>query len=246
MNTSYLLRRDFCTWLEKPLGQRLLKIEQAELEDILPNLFGYHLIQLGAVSKEIDLLSSSCIWHQVVLEVDTWPEAQSPGLLSRVDFLPFASATVDVIVLPHVLEYEPNPYQVLQEIQRVLVPEGTLIILGLNPWSFWGLWRFFLYRHKQMPWYGRFYSLACIRSWLTLLGLEAVKSSHFLFYPPLGQSIRLGRQLHFLEDIGRRWCPFFAGGYLIVAKKQVIRLSPVDARWCDNSLEISSLAEPAA
>jgi SAM-dependent methyltransferase len=246
MNTPYLPRRAFCAWLEKPLGRRLLKTERMELEDILPSLFGYHLVQLGAVRKGIDLLSSSCIWHRVVLEAGIWPEAQSPGLLSRIDVLPFASATVDVVVLPHVLEYESNPHQVLREVQRVLVPYGTLIILGLNPWSFWGLWQFFLYRCERMPWYGRFYSLTRIQDWLALLGFEAVKLRYFLFRPPL-QRPRLMQQLHFLEGIGRRWCPFLAGGYLVVAKKQVRRLNPVDSRWCEkNSLEISGLAEPAA
>jgi SAM-dependent methyltransferase len=182
----------------------------------------------------------------VVLETATWPEAQPPGLVSRIDVLPFASATVDVMVLPHVLEYEANPHQVLREANRVLVPYGTLIILGFNPWSFWGLWRLLLYRWGRMPWRGRFYSLTRIQDWLALLGFETVKLRYFLFRPPL-QNPKLMRRLHLLEGIGRRWCPFLAGGYLIVAKKQVMRLNPVDPLWCEKSgLEISGLAEPAA
>lgn len=243
---DYPSRQAFCAWLEKPLGRRLLKTERAELERILPGLFGYHLVQLGAVRKGTDLLSSSRIWHQVVLETGTWSEAQPPSLLSRADTLPFASATVDGMVLPHVLEYEANPHQVLREIQRVLVPYGTLVVLGFNPWSLWGLWRLFLWRRGQVPWCGRFYSLTRLRDWLALLGFETVELRYFLFRPPL-QHPRLMRRLRFLEGVGQRWWPFLAGGYLVVAKKQVMRLNPVDPLWRkEEGLEIPGLAEPTA
>ncbi|ADJ27242.1 class I SAM-dependent methyltransferase [Nitrosococcus watsonii] len=248
MNTlykwGYPSRQAFCVWLGESLGRHLLKIEQAELEKVLPDLFGYHLVQLGSVRRGMDLLSSSCIWHRVVLEAEIWPEAQAPSLLSHVDALPFASATVDGIILPHVLEYEENPHQVLREVQRVLVPYGTLAILGFNPWSFWGFWRFILYRRGSMPWCGRFYSPTRIQDWLALLGFKTVELRYFLFRPPLRQP-RLMRRLRFLELIGRRWCPFFAGGYLVVAKKQVVRLNPIDSLWCEKeSLDMPVLAEP--
>ena len=121
-------RRAFCVWQKRQLGRQLLKAERLELERILPYLFGYHLVQLGAIYKGGDLLSSSRIWHRIIVEVEMWPEAQSPGLLSRLDALPFASASVDVMLLPHVLEYESNPHHILREAQRVLVPYGTLVI----------------------------------------------------------------------------------------------------------------------
>jgi SAM-dependent methyltransferase len=237
-------RQAFCSWLEKRLGRQLLKTERLELESVLPRLFGYHLVQLGAVCKEADLLSSSRIWHRVVVEVGTWPEAQSPSLLSRLDVLPFANASVDVMILPHVLEYESNPHQILREVQRVLVPYGTLIVLGFNPWSFWGLWRLLLGRWGQVPWGGRFYSLTRLRDWLALLGFETVELRHFLFRPPLQQG-GLMQRLRFLERVGRRWCPFLSGAYLVVAKKQVLRLNPVDPLWREEGgLQIPGLVEP--
>lgn len=239
-------RQAFCSWLEKPLGRRLLKAERLELESVLPGLFGYHLVQIGALRKGADLLSSSRIWHRVVLAAAAWPEAQAPGLLSRADALPFANASVDVMLLPHVLEYESSPHQVLREVQRVLVPYGAVVILGFNPWSFWGLWRLLLYRWDRFPWCGRFYSLTRLRDWLTLLGFETVELRCFLFRPPL-QHPKLMRRLRFLEAAGRRWWPFLAGGYMVVAKKQVMRLSPVDPLWHkEEDLDVAGLAEPSA
>jgi SAM-dependent methyltransferase len=239
-------RRAFCAWQKRRLGRQLLKAERLELERVLPWLFGYHLVQLGAVYKGGDLLSSSRIWHRVIVEVETWPEAQSPGLLSRLDALPFASASVDVMLLPHVLEYELNPHHILREVQRVLVPSGTLVILGFNPWSFWGLWRLLLCRWGRAPWGGRFYSLTRLRDWLALLGFETVKLRHFLFRPPLQQG-GLRQRLRFLEKAGQRWCPFLSGAYLVVAKKQVMRLNPVDPLWREEGgLQVPGLVEPTA
>ncbi len=238
-------RQAFCAWLEKPLGRRLLEAECVELESVLPGLFGYHLVQLGALRKGVDLLSSSRIWHRLVLETAVWPEAQLPGLLSQMDALPFANASVDVMLLPHVLEYELNPHQVLREVQRVLVPYGTVVIIGFNPWSFWGLWRRLLCRWGYPPWCGRFYSLARVRDWLALLGFETVELRDFLFRPPL-QHPKLTQRLRFLEDAGQRGWPLLAGGYIVVAKKQVMRLNPVDPLWREEgNLNIAGLAEPS-
>ena len=41
--------------------------------------------------------------------------------------------------MPHILEFADEPHQVLREVERVLVPEGHLVITGFNPASLWGL-----------------------------------------------------------------------------------------------------------
>ena len=43
--------------------------------------------------------------------------------------------------MPHVLEFEARPHDTVREAQRVLVPEGTLVVSGFSPWSLMGLWR---------------------------------------------------------------------------------------------------------
>lgn len=242
---DYSPRRAFCAWLEGPLGRRLLEAEYAELKNLLPGLFGYHVVQLGSLCKGADLLSSTRIWHRVVLEEAVWPEVEPPGLLSRIDTLPFANASVNVILLPHVLEYEPNPHQVLREVQRVLVPYGAAVVLGFNPWSLWGLRRL-LYRQDRPPWRGHFYSSTRLRDWLVLLGFEVMNWRYFLFRPPL-QNPKLMQRLRFLEDLGQRWRPPLAGGYIVVAKKRVMRLNPVDPLWRgEENLDVAGLVEPSA
>ena len=52
--------------------------------------------------------------------------------------LPFEAQSVDLIVMPHTLEFTRDPHRLLREAERVLMPEGQLIILGFNSLSLWG------------------------------------------------------------------------------------------------------------
>jgi hypothetical protein len=50
-------------WFATPLGQYLLEKEQAYLDDVTPDIFGFHAMQLGM--PEVDLLRESRIAHRV-------------------------------------------------------------------------------------------------------------------------------------------------------------------------------------
>ena len=60
-------------------------------------------------------------------------------LLTEPAALPFAAASLDLLLLPHTLELSLDPHATLREVERVLVPEGRVVISGLNPASLWGL-----------------------------------------------------------------------------------------------------------
>ncbi|CAB1274503.1 methyltransferase domain-containing protein [Candidatus Nitrosacidococcus tergens] len=246
MDFNHLSRQSFYAWFNTSSGIRLLEEEQLELGNILPSLFGYHIIQLGSLNKEINLLSSSYILDQVIVDIEISKNSQMPNVISKIDILPFGSETIDVVLLPHTLEYAPSPHFLLQEVQRVLIPNGTLIILGLNPWSFLGIRRFFPYKGEQIPWYGHFYSLTHIQRWLALLGFKVVKSRYFLFHSTAKCS-RLIKNLYSLVNTKCYLSPFFFEGYLLIANKEVVRLNPVDLKWeKQGGVEISGVVEPVA
>jgi hypothetical protein len=85
------------------------------------------------------------------------------------------------VVLPHALELARDPHQTLREVERVLVPEGRVVIVGFNPASLWGLrqragrvragWA-----GRNQPLYlpraGEFIGYWRLRDWLRLLGFE--------------------------------------------------------------------------
>lgn len=223
--TNHACLRDLHRWFSGPLGRQLWEAEHAELQRVLPNLFGYHILQLGYLGED-HLLSGSRILHRVVVD---FRQAHA-DLCATPDALPLITDSVDVIVLPHTLELGDHPHEILREADRSLIPEGHLIILGFNPWSFWGLRRMVASSHGQAPWCGRFLSLTKVKDWLRLLGFDTTYVKMFFFRPPM-RSSRLMRRLQVMETLGERGWLGPAGIYLLLAKKCVVTLTLIKPRW---------------
>ncbi len=222
-------RRRLRAWFRGMPGRMLRAEARKHLDQLLPGLFGYHLVQVGSVGDDAELQLTSRVNHRVLQDCQSDGDAGQPGLLARADALPYAESSVDVLLLPHVLEFEQAPHEVLREAWRVLVPEGHVLVVGFNPWSLWGLSRL-LHRRRGTPWGGRFFAQTRIRDWLALLGFQVVALHHFGFRPPL-RSEALLRRLAWLERVGARWWPPLGGGYVLVARKRVRTLTPLRPRW---------------
>jgi SAM-dependent methyltransferase len=203
-------------------------MESACLERMMPALFGYHLIVVG-MPNEWPLFADSPIMHQWQIEAFQ-PANHTVDLLADPAFLPLATECIDVMVLPHTLEFALSPHAILREVDRVLIPDGYLIILGFNPFSLWGVWRLLLAGRKKTPWDGRFLSVTRMRDWLALLGFETVAVRHHFYRPPMQQPALLNKLL-FLESLGAKWWAFGGGGYVLLAKKRVSTLTPIKPRW---------------
>lgn len=215
-------------WYMGPLGKMFGATESACLESILPALFGYHLVVVG-MSNEWDLFSDSAIMHKWQLEAFQ-PASHTVDLLADPAFLPLATECIDVVVLPHTLEFTMSPHGILREVDRVLIPHGYVIILGFNPFSLWGVWRLLQAKREKTPWDGRFLSVTRMRDWLALLGFETVAVGYHFYRPPLQQPSLLNKLL-VLESLGAKCWAFGGGGYVLLAKKRVSTLTPIKPRW---------------
>ncbi len=235
------IRRNLRNWYQRPAGQLLLAAEREQLDEVLPTLFGYHIIQVGSLLND-ELMASSRIPHRVLLDPDA--EYARPNACVYPDALPIASDCVDVVLLPHTLEFERDPHQLLREVDRVLIPEGHVVVMGFNPWSLWGLRRLLRRRKRQTPpWNGDFLTTSRIRDWMALLGFEVVRIQRYLYRPPLERCRVMGK-LKFLESSGARLWPRFSGAYLIVAKKKVATLTPIKQRWRPTRKLVGDLTGP--
>lgn len=233
-------------WFGQPLGQLISELEQSFLAEHLANVFGYHILQIGSLGWNADFLSASRIRHHVLIEWDDQRDANGIGLVARPGELPICSDSVDVVVLPHTLEFEDNPHRILRESERILIPEGRLVVLTFNAWSLWGIWRALRPHRKSVPWNGHFLSQGRLRDWLSLLGLE-IESTHGLFYRPPLHNWTLMRKLLFLELLGEHAWPVFSAVRITVAMKRVSTLTPIKPRWRPRrSLRAAGLAEPSA
>jgi SAM-dependent methyltransferase len=142
-----------------------------------------------------------------------------------------------------VLEFSDYPHQILREVERVLVPEGSLVVLGFNPLSAWGLVS--LFRGNRSPWNGRFSTLGRIKDWLALLNFE-MTAGRMVYHKPPVQSERVRRRLEFLERAGDRWWPLGAAVYAVAARKREIGVTPLHPRWKRERRLRPGLAKPVA
>jgi SAM-dependent methyltransferase len=232
-------------WGQTPPGQYLLAWEQAQYEQAVADIFGYHAVQLGMA--DLDALQTNRMPHRW-LALDTpgavdigapGAEPQAQRLALRTDFaaLPFPTASLDLVVLPHALELNADPHATLREVDRVLVPEGRVVICGMNPASLWGLrqrrahlLRRLGFGELYLPDAGEFIGYWRLRDWLRLLNFE-VESSRFGCYRPAARSEKWLRRFEWMDRAGERWWPIFGAAYFIVAVKRVHGMKLLSPAW---------------
>jgi SAM-dependent methyltransferase len=250
----------FSDWLKTPPGAYLLNWERAQFDQTVSDIFGYHALQLGL--PELDTLMVNRMPRKW-LALETLPPrspdlyrsvasaAESPGsetakaapssrkvaFLTDSGALPFSEGSLDLVVLPHTLELGADPHATLREVERVLVPEGRVVISGFNPVSLWGLGR----RHFRstemgtiqppyLPRTSQFIGYWRLRDWLRLLNFE-VESAHFGCYrPAFGSQTWLDR-FHWMDVAGERWWPIFGAVYFLDAVKRVHGVRMLEPGW---------------
>jgi SAM-dependent methyltransferase len=224
-------------WFETPLGRYLLEREQAYFDDAVADVFGFNAMQFGLEGH--DFLRT----NRIPLRFNVGREN---GAAVRGDFshLPIESSSIDLAVLPHVLEFSEHPHDILREVQRALLPEGQLIISGFNPRSLWGLWRLAYGDRRECPWCGNFISLPRLKDWLALLDLEVTGGHVGCYAPPVRQEKWLQRY-RFMEAAGGRWWPISGGVYYLRAVKRVHGMRVIKPNWYDRQAAREGLASVA-
>ncbi len=250
-------------WLTTPAGQYLLQWERAQLDMAVADVFGYHALQLGW--PDIAGLQANRMPHQWLavghIATDAKGNSQADSVIDSVaesaaflvakppqaalitDFaaLPFAEASLDLLVMPHTLEFSQDPHATLREAARVLVPEGRVVICGLNPTSLWG-WRQqrgHMARRAgiglgvgslYLPDGGKFIGYWRLRDWLRLLSFE-VESGNFGCNRPAVRSAAWLDRLAWMDKLGSRYWPILGAAYCITAVKKVRGMRMLGATW---------------
>lgn len=196
-------------WLSKEPGALLVGMEREQLQRLIKPALGDHLVQIGGLPELVADCPIRFKWYF------NW-QAKAGSIHIALDELPLLPESVDIMVLSHVLEYVPEPMVLLRQAYQALAPGGQLIVVGLNPWSMWGL-------AGEAP-YPR--PLWQIKNNLRKLRLRMVMSGTFCFRPPL-HSLTWWQRLIWMEAVGAFCCPALGGFYIIAAQKRVIRLTPL-------------------
>jgi SAM-dependent methyltransferase len=218
-------------WLSSPSGVGLTRLTQGWLDDRLADQFGYHALEIGPGG--IQALAENRISSRTRLSFYA-PTAGLGGsgsneLVCAPEALPIESDSVDLVVLLYALELADDPHALLREVERVLIPEGQLMVVGLNPHSLWALHRPLSPVHFP-PVRGTWLSYRRLRDWCQLLGLE-VNQGAFGLYRPVCQSSALWDRLAWMEQAGARWWPALGGVYWLGAAKRRTGMRLIRADW---------------
>ena len=242
-------------WTATVAGAHALAWEQTQVDHWVSDVFGYHAVPLGL--PELQALRSNRMPHQWLVgpqdegqapSAGAWPAAQAAQVCSEFHALPFATNSLDLVVMPHTLEVAADAHQTLREAERVLRPEGRLLITGFNPASLWGAARrvgWPLGRQPSGPeamgppppvlphppshplshplpdaWAGDWVGYWRLRDWLHLLSFEVEGGRFGCYVPPVGSAAWLDR-LRWMDRLGDRWWPVLGSVYAVMAIKRV-------------------------
>lgn len=233
MNNENLLSK-LKVWFRRT-GKLLYLEEKHLINQAVENLFGYFIVQFGAISDE-PLLETSRIQQKILLESHLGFQSNSDIKLANeqlviadFDFLPFAEDSLDVILLPHVLESALDSHLLLRQIDSMLRAEGHLVITGFNPRGLSIMFKRWFSRQDIFA-QSSLESPQCIQSWLEVLGYETktLTYSQSVFFINRPEN-KIPRWLQSVQQVFHKLG--FANVYCLVAKKKVDSPTLVGLKW---------------
>ncbi|WP_153109937.1 class I SAM-dependent methyltransferase [Propionivibrio limicola] len=227
---------EFDAWLQTPLGRYVMAWERTKVNALVVDLFGYNALQIGL--PQYNLLAQNRIPLRKVIgesgDVDVFCDPRE---------LPFAANSIDLIVMPHAFEFSTNPHQILREVERVLIPEGQLVITGFNPISLWGVRQYLgkiTATGNDFPLNGHYISVLRLKDWLQLLGFDVDRGNFGCYAPPCNDQ-RWLKRCRFMEAAGDRWWSFAGGVYLLRAVKRVRGMRLIMPEWGPKQAAVNGL-----
>lgn len=161
-----MMRKDFYQWLRSPQGRVLVSNETLFLKQTITLDYTQNILQLGCLGLENKFIDSDVYASFMAVDTPQWGCQEYTNIHSNAVNLPIRTHSIDLAILPHLLEFEANQQQVLNELKRTLKPEGVLIILGFNPWSIFSI----IHSLQDKT---RFISRKKLLYWLRMLNFEA-------------------------------------------------------------------------
>lgn len=213
-------------WYETPMGARIAEDLAECLGRMADDAFGYHAVLVGAVLPCVPRLRIRAR-TQVAATAEELAETPLMAVQADFDYLPIETESVDLVIALHVLESSREPHEIMRELDRIIRPEGRVLIVGVNPVSLWNLKK--IWQQKRLGkekmaqsgyLAGQHRAAWRIVDWLRLLGYDVQSVEHLggmcpttrpLFYDKMGP----------VRTLGSKWLWFMQGFYVIDAVRRV-------------------------
>jgi SAM-dependent methyltransferase len=224
-------------WLETGTGTNLLREESLQVAGAFENIFGDQFLQIGAWGDPALFRRYARTRRYAVVAAKRGPGVD---FVSVPEDLAVPTDSIDAVFLPHLLETTEDPHAVLREVDRILRPDGHVVVAGFNAWGWWGV-RHYLSRGRFPAGGQRMVSEHRLRDWLHLLDYRVEPPCFHHVTAPLyrrsivtelpaeaqaGQTDPPGAHWPLPATRFRRWHPL-ASCYLLVARKEVFTLTRI-------------------
>ena len=219
-------------WLDTPLGQRCLKLEQSLVRRALEHAFGEQFLQIGLWGEQDTFTRYARTQRTTLLD---WRPREIAQVLSDAHALAIRTGSVDAVLLAHTLELAPSPHALLREVDRVLRADGRVVVLSFNPNGLWGL-RQVVSARGYPPGHRRSMLESRLRDWLKLLSFDIDERTRYCHTLPLERVRRFATFPR--EGWARRWMPVLGGGYMLSAQKRVHPMTPIRPLWRRRRLNV--------
>ncbi|MGR9052473.1 MAG: methyltransferase domain-containing protein [Gammaproteobacteria bacterium] len=174
------MKRDFLfAWYQTPRGKALQRVEAEFIRRSITVSCKQRVLQIGGLGWENQFIDCSLYENFIILDAHNLGYEEAVKIKAKSYSLPIQSESIDLILLPHLLEFDKYHFQTMREIERVLKAEGHLVIINFNPWSFWVRSQYFWKKRPSDSWQGHFISKQRVLDWLKLLNFETKSSSEF-------------------------------------------------------------------
>lgn len=218
------MKRNFLfAWYETPRGSVLQQLEAEYLARAIQVSCRQVIVQIGGLNWEDSFIDCSLYEKFVILDDKTLGSPDALKIRAKAYALPIQTGSVDLVILPHMLEFDAQRFQTIREVERILKPEGELIIINFNPWNLWLRYQFLWDKKWSDSWRAHFISRSRVLDWLKLLNFQVKLSSEF--------------NVNQIDDINKKFAvsknPLLAMAYAIKAVKRrytLIPLTPVMVR----------------
>ena len=205
-------------WFQKMPGLLLFSEEKAMLDRVFENRRGNDLLQIGG-PDDPRLIENARVFRTFFLDTKKHAHHSKPFIQASIDCLPIQSESMDIVLCTHQLEMAKNPKDILQEVYRILRPNGQLIIVGLNRFS---LWQLLSRENNQM----KLHSVAKIKRYLRKTNFDILMHETGCFRPPF-KNIEMAKSFLFLETLGQFFLPYAGAVYMLVATKNIPGMTPL-------------------
>ncbi|MEQ1637071.1 MAG: methyltransferase domain-containing protein [Methylococcales bacterium] len=174
------MKRNFLfAWYQTPRGRLLQELEAKYLQHAIQVSCKQTIVQIGGLNWENEFIDCTLYEKFIIIDYKGMGCPEALKIQAKAFALPIQTASVDLVILPHLLEFDAQRFQTIREVERILKPEGELIIVNFNPWNLWLRYQFVLDKKWSNTWHAHFISRNRVIDWLKLLNFEIKLCSEF-------------------------------------------------------------------